>query len=118
MCVDAPEKSAGVRAELGLPFPILCDSTRQVVRTWNLYNTKEMGGIAIPAVFVIGRDMQIGYRSIDTTATRVSTAGVLGFLRGEVSGAALGRERVPVRPGDFGRAFRNALRRGFKTPHG
>jgi peroxiredoxin len=112
LSVDAPDRSEGVRRELGLSFPILSDASRAVVRAWDLYNPREMGGIAIPAVFVIGPDLRVRYRSIDTT--RVSAAGVLEFLRGNAPPI----ERQPIRAGlrEFARAFSNAIRRGAKTP--
>ena len=114
LSVDAPERSEALRAELGLRFPILSDASRAVVRAWDLYNPKEMGGIAFPAVFVIGPDRHVRWRSVDRTAQRVSTAGVVAFLRG----AATPVDRVRVRAGlrDFARAFANAIRRGLRTP--
>jgi peroxiredoxin len=110
LSVDEPARSQAVRAQLGLEFPILSDPSRTVVRAWDLYNAKEFGGIAIPAVFVIGADLRVRYRSIDATAKRVATDGVLRFLRGEP--APNGRTSVGVRFGDFVRAFGNAIRRG------
>jgi peroxiredoxin len=118
LSVDAAARSEAVRRQLGLSFPILCDTRRGVVRAWDLYNPKEQGGIAVPAVFVIGPGLRVLHRSIDSTRERVSSEGVLGFLRG---GAAAGApERVPVQAGlgDFARAAANALRRGLRTPEG
>lgn len=115
LSVDSPERSEALRAQLGLPFPILCDPARTVVRAWDLYNPKEMGGIAIPAVFVIGPDRRVRFRSIDRTARRVSTAGVLQFLRGETSATpAPVRVRVGLR--EFGRVIANVVRHGLRTP--
>ena len=116
LSVDAPERSEGIRRELGLSFPILCDTSRAVVRAWDLYNPGEMGGIAVPAVFVIGPDLRVRYRSIDTTRTRVSTEGDLGYLRGDAREESL--ERTPIRAGlrEFARALSNSIRRGLKTP--
>ena len=109
-------ESDGLRTEITLPFPLLCDPTRKVVRAWDLYNAREMGGIAVPAVFVIGPDRRVQYRSVDTTTRRVSTAGVLQFLRGDIGAASI--EREPVRAGvhEFARAIGNAIRRGLRTP--
>jgi peroxiredoxin len=117
LSVDAAARSEAVRRQLGLSFPILCDTRREVVRAWDLYNPKEQGGIAVPAVFVVGPGRRVLHRSIDSTRRRVSTEGVLGFLRGAASGAP---ERVPVHAGlgDFARAAANALRRGLRTPEG
>jgi peroxiredoxin len=114
LSVDSAARSEALRTELKLPFPLLCDPAREVVRAWDLYNAREMGGIAIPAVFVIGPDRRARYRSVDTTRERVSTAGVLGFLSGGVA-----TEREPVRAGirEFVRAIGNAIRHGLRTPH-
>jgi len=86
------------------------------VREWDLYNPREKGGIAIPAVFVIGPDRRVRYRSIDSTVQRVSTDAVLRLLRGEVRGEMLARERVHAGLGEFARAIANAFRRGSRTP--
>ena len=51
--VDAPDKSEALRGHLALPFPILCDTERRVVRDWGIYNSREKGGIAQPAVFIM-----------------------------------------------------------------
>jgi peroxiredoxin len=116
LSVDAPDRSEALRGELALPFAILADTARIVVRAWDLYNPREMGGIAVPAVFVIERDRRVAFRSIDTTAARVRSDAVLRFLRGESSADAIAR--VPVRAGlaDFARAAWNAVRRGLRTP--
>lgn len=115
LSVDDATRSEALRRQLGLSFPILCDTRREVVRAWDLYNPNEQGGIAIPAVFVIGAGRRVLHRSIDATRRRVSAEGVLRFLRGEGGGAP---EQAAVRAGlgDFARAFGNALRRGLRTP--
>jgi peroxiredoxin len=107
--VDLPRKSEALRRELRLPFPILSDSERRVIREWDIYNPREKGGIAKPALFVINRDRTVRYSKVDTVATRVPAAEVLRIL-----GSAVG---VPVRPSvyiphpaDFLRAIRNKHR--------
>jgi peroxiredoxin len=117
LSVDSPARSEGLRNQLALPFPLLCDPARTVVRAWDLYNAREMGGIAVPAVFVIGPDRRVLYRSIDTTSQRVSTAGVLRFLRGDGGAEAIEREAVAAGLREFTRAIVNAIRRGLHTPH-
>jgi len=116
LSVDSQARSEALRTQLALPYPLLCDPARTVVRAWDLYNPGEMGGIAVPAVFVIGPDLRVRYRSIDATRERVATEGVLHFLRGEATGEALAR--VPLRAGlgEFARAISNAVRRGLRTP--
>lgn len=116
LAVDPPNRSAAVRAQLGLQFPILCDTERVVARDWDLYNAKEMGGIAVPAVFIIGADRRVKYRSIDTTSLRVSIEGVLPFLQGQRNKTLL--ERRAVRPGvrNLARAIVNVMLRGMRAP--
>jgi peroxiredoxin len=117
--VDAPDRSAALRTSLRLPFPLLCDTDRRVIEAWSLYNRAEMGGIAYPAVFVIDPDLTIRYRSLDRTRSRVSTADVVAFLRGDASSAGAPR-RVPLRPGlaGFALALRNMVRGGIRSPRG
>jgi peroxiredoxin len=115
LSVDPEDRSEPLRKQLGIEFPILCDTGRRVVRDWDLYNPDEMGGIAVPAVFVIGTHRRVLYRSIDNTSARIGTDGVLRFLQGSSDPALL--ERRPVRPRvrDFARAIVNAIRRGVKV---
>jgi peroxiredoxin len=81
LSVDEPVRAEAMRVELRLPFPVLCDPERAVVTAWGLLNTREKGGIAYPAVFVLDRDRMVRYRSLDRTAARVSAEAVLAFLR-------------------------------------
>jgi peroxiredoxin len=115
LSVDSPARAAALRTQLQLPFVLLCDPERAVVRDWDVYNAREMGGIAIPSVFVIGPDRYIRYRSVDATSKRVSTEGVLALLRGKGDRETIGRERVRVGLRDFARAIGNAFRLGART---
>ena len=83
-----------------------------------LYNPREMGGIAVPAVFVIDPDLRVRWRSVDSTRERVSADGVLRLLRGEAAAGSLARSKVRAGLGEFARAIGNAMRRGAKTPRG
>jgi len=116
LSVDAQARSQ-VKRQLALPFPLLCDPARTVVRAWGFYNPREMGGIAIPAVFVIGADRCVRCRSIDSTRERVATDGVLRFLRGDVRMEALGPVRVRAGLSASARVIANAVRRGLRTSH-
>jgi peroxiredoxin len=118
LSVDSAERSAALREQLKLPFPILGDVSRAVVQAWDLYNPREMGGIAVPAVFVIDPDLRVRWRSVDSTRERVSADGVLRFLRGEAAASSPARTRVRAGLGEFARALGNAARRGAKTPRG
>jgi peroxiredoxin len=111
IAVDPPEKSEPVRLGLNLPFAILCDTDRRLVRDWDIFNAREKGGIAKPAVFLIDRDRTVRYVSVDSIATRVPAAEIVRLL-GSVAGDAIPRRKVyfPT-PVDFLRAVRHSLRR-------
>jgi peroxiredoxin len=110
--VDAPEKSEAVRRELQLPFVILSDAQRRVVRKWDIYNPREKGGIAKPAVFILAPDRIVRFASVDTVASRVPAAEILHRLSENAPGADAARKRIIPCPATFLRAIRNALRMG------
>jgi len=120
IAVDPPERAAAVHRQLELNFPILCDTKREVVRAWNVFEPERMGGIAKPAVFVVDRDRRIRFASIDREAVRVPAATVVDFIvRGMPSDAAqAARQFAMPGPGDFARATRNVLRFGIRAPKG
>jgi peroxiredoxin len=116
VAVDPPEKSEPVRRELNLPFAILCDTDRRVVRDWDIYNAREKGGIAKPAVFLIDRNRTVRYVSIDSVATRVPASEIVRLL-GSVAEGRIPRRKVYIpTPADFVRAVRHSLRRSPRPP--
>jgi peroxiredoxin len=108
LSVDDRARSEALRAQLGLEFPLLCDTERVVVRDWDLYNSRERDGIAVPAVFVIGTNRVVRYRSIDSTARRVRTDG--GARRAARLGPSVERSAVWPQFRDWRRAIGNAIR--------
>ena len=90
-------------------FPLLCDPERKVIAEWRLLNSRERGGVAYPALFVLDPGLRVRYRSLDDTAARVQTGGVLEFLR---SGEASRPRKAPVFPGpaEWWKGIRNYLR--------
>jgi peroxiredoxin len=109
--VDTAAESEALRAQLSLPFPILCDTKRRVIREWDLLNTRERGGIAKPSVFVIDPGLIVRYAAVDTVVSRVPATEILSFL-------VAARETVQIRrkthfplPGDWIRAIRNNFRK-------
>jgi peroxiredoxin len=109
--VDTPEKSEALRVRLSLPFPILCDTERRVVKDWGIYNSEEKGGIAKPAVFIIEPNQLVRYAAVDTVARRVPAAEIVSLLQ-HVANAQSVRRRVyvPLLP-EWIIAIRNSLRR-------
>jgi peroxiredoxin len=119
LAVDPPEQSDRVRRQYQLPFPILCDTEKAVVRAWGLFNAEEKGGIAVPAALLIGRDRRIQMAMVEGIATRVRAAELLASLAANAAAnSAEGtrsntqRQRV-IFPSlvDIGRAIWNTLTR-------
>jgi peroxiredoxin len=110
--VDSPEKSEFVRRNLNLPFPILSDSRRDVVRTWDILNVREKGGIAKPAVFIFAPDRTVRFASVDQVASRVPANEILRQRSQQFPNSTAGRKTQIPGPGVFLRALRNALRMG------
>ena len=118
--VDDATRSEPVREELGIKFPLLCDTSREVVKAYDLFNRGEKGGIAFPAVFVIDRDRVVRFRALEEVASRVNVEELVALVRELGRGAettATARKRG-VWPGAmFIRATMNALRHGVRSPN-
>ena len=121
LAVDSPERSDRVRLQYELPFPILCDAEKVVVRAWGLFNAKEKGGIAVPAAVLIGRDRRIQMVVVEGIATRARAADLLASLPAYAAAAAVSAKALPanaqlqrvILPSlvDIGRAIWNTLTR-------
>jgi peroxiredoxin len=109
--VDAPDKSEGLRVRLSLPFTILCDTERRAVREWGIYNSREKGGIAIPAVFVIDCKQVIRFVSVDAVAKRVPAAEIVSLLQGAAPAQPVPRRVHLPLFSDWVRAIRNSIQR-------
>ena len=118
--VDDAARSEPLRRELGIKFPLLCDTGRVAVKAYGLLNTRENGGIAFPAVFVIDRERIVRFRALEDVASRVSVDQLLELVRELGRGAepqATPRKRG-IFPGlMFLRAGMNALRHGVRVPY-
>ena len=114
--VDSPEKSEVVRPELRLPFPILSDVERRVVREWDIYNVREKGGIARPSVFIIDRDRSVRYCSFDSTSARVPASEIVRILQTAGGAGPARRTLYFPRLADFIHAIRSIIRFGVRSP--
>lgn len=108
--VDPPEKSEKLRLELHLPFPILCDRERRVIQEWDIYNPRDKGGIAKPAVFVIDRNRAVRYGTVDAVATRVPASEIVRVLQATARYRSIQRKVYIPRPAEWLRAIRNSFR--------
>ena len=116
LSVDNAERSESLRRQLQLSFEILCDTGRETIKAWDLFNAKEKGGIAIPATFIIDRDLTVLHSWVEQVGSRVAPADVLSVLRAKGEREAVASK--PVRPGIglFAKAIANALRGGVRSP--
>lgn len=109
--VDGPEKSEALRIQLALPFPILCDTERRAIQAWGIYNPREGGGIAEPAVFLIDPGRVVRYAAVDGVAKRVPPAEIVGLLKNRAEARPLQRKVYIPLLRDWIRAIRNGFRR-------
>jgi peroxiredoxin len=109
IAVDAPVSSEAMRRTLQLPFLVLSDTERQVVREWGVYNPRERGGIATPAVFVIEPGRRVRFAEVDGVTTRVHASAMIPVLRGEASAPEVSRSLYVPTLIDFLRAIRNQV---------
>ena len=64
--MDAPEQSAGIVARLGLGYPVLCDTEREVITLYGVRHDEPAPGveaIARPATFLIDEHGRVIWRS-------------------------------------------------------
>jgi peroxiredoxin len=113
LSVDEPERSQDLRARLGLPYPLLTDPGRDVIRSWGLYNPKEAGGIARPATYLLGPGRRVLFRSLDEFAARAQAAEMLAYLR---EGKEPPSRRIKPRLGDFVGSLAGIVRFGRRSP--
>lgn len=104
LSVDSPPRSAKLRRDLGLTFPLLCDPQRQAVRAWGQLNPHRRGGIAVPATAVIAPDGFIRLWVKEAVAQRLGAANLLEYVSSNASTAPARRSFWPGTR-DWWRAF-------------
>ena len=86
-----------------------------MVKEWDVYNAAEKGGIAVPAVFIIGPDRRVRFRSVDSVASRVPASEIVRILKTTAEASQAQRMRYIPTLFDFLRAIRNAIRLGVRS---
>jgi len=109
--VDGPDKSEALRLHFSLPFPILCDTERRVVRQWGVYNPGERGGIAKPAVFIVDPGQVVRYAAVDGVVRRVPAGEIVSLLRNAAEEQPVRRRVLVPLPSEWKRAIRNHIQR-------
>ncbi len=100
-----------------MPFPILSDVERCVVQEWGIYNPREKGGIAKPAVFILASDRTVRFVSVDEVSVRVPAADIVRMLQEHDDTKPARRKRLIPSPATFVRAVRNSLSLGVRQPN-
>jgi len=63
--VDPLERSKALAEKLGVTFPLLSDRKREAIRAYGVEDQEN--GIAWPAIFIVGRDGNVRWRSLAET---------------------------------------------------
>jgi peroxiredoxin len=114
--VDPPDRSAGMRKDLSIPFPLLSDSDRATIIEWGVLNAKEKGGIAIPSTFLIDRERTVRFASVEDMMMRVEPRAMLDLILALPSGTAQVPRARGVNPAMmFLRAMANGFRYGVNV---
>lgn len=83
--VDAPERSRQVVERFKLPFSILADEQRDVIRAYGLVHKgggPDGGDIAIPMLMLLGEDGRVRWRRVaPNVMDRLDPAEVLAAVR-------------------------------------
>lgn len=117
--VDPPDRSAGMRKDLAIPFSLLSDGNRATIIEWGVLNTNEKGGIAIPATFLIDRERKIRLAGVEDMMMRIEPRAMLDFVRAIPSGNAAAPRARGVNPATmFLRAMANGFRYGVNVKRG
>jgi peroxiredoxin len=109
--VDRPERSERLRRDLDLPFAILSDADRRVVKAWDIFNPREFGGIAKPALFVIDANRNVLFSSVDGVRKRMGASEIAAMLRARTFGPPPARRAYTPRVNDVRLSLRNLLAR-------
>jgi len=83
---DTEEALAEYRRSHDVPFEMLSDKEKTVIKQYDLYNPKERDGVAVPAVFIIDRSGIVRYSNIQGKLIRIRNKRLLKELESIGSG--------------------------------
>jgi peroxiredoxin len=109
--VDRPERSERLRRDLNLPFAILSDADRRLVKAWDIFNPREFGGIAKPAAFIIDTNRNVLFSSVDGVRKRMGASEIAAMLRARTFASPAARRGYTPRAGDVRLSLRNLFSR-------
>ena len=80
LSADTPERARLTVSELGITYPILSDSSRRLIRAYDVLHPEE--GIARPSLFVLDRDGVVRWQYVGINAAdRPALEDILEQLR-------------------------------------
>jgi peroxiredoxin len=79
---DSAEELERYRAENELPFMMLSDSEKKLIKQYDLLNESERDGIAVPAIIVIDRGGKVRYSSVQAKYLRILNRRLLRDMEG------------------------------------
>lgn len=100
--VDTPQQNAAMVEKLRLPFPLLSDPDAAAAAGWDAYDPVggTHGPIARPAIFVVGRDLDIAYEYVGRDfADRPPDSDVIAAIEKVRSASPRALERRVSTPG-------------------
>ncbi len=109
--VDRPERSERLRHDLNLPFSILSDADRSLVKAWDIFNPREFGGVAKPSVFVIDTNRNVRFSSVDGVRNRIGASDLARMLRARRFAPPPARRAYTPRVSDVRLSLRNLFGR-------
>lgn len=118
LSTDYPGQALALKQDMDLPFELLCDPDRKMLKTWDLLNPFEHGGVAVPAVVIVDFDGVVCFMSVGGTATRTQLPEILYFLnkqkedRTHTLNLRKGRKLIIPGPGALWQMTRNFVFQG------
>ena len=73
--MDSPDRSKALAEKLGIKYPLLSDPKRDVIRSYGVEDQEN--GISWPAIFIVGRDGTVRWRSLAETFKERPTSEVV-----------------------------------------
>lgn len=77
---DTEEALAEYRRRNDVPFEMLSDKGKKVIKQYDVYNPSERDGVAVPAVFIIDRSGVVRYSNIQGKLIRIRNKRLLKEL--------------------------------------
>ena len=77
---DSAEELERYRVKSELPFMMLSDPDRKLIKEYDLLNESERGGVAVPAIIVVDRDGYVRYSHVQMKYLRIRNKRLLEDL--------------------------------------